>query len=74
MSLDDVTIRILDRIDDLQEQLASLCTEQTIMKTQLEEHFKDLVVTEKNKEKKFYYVIALMGVGFTIVQLLQAIV
>ena len=67
----DFEERILDKFDNMDKLLRDICDRTTRMEVQLEEHFKDMDKREKGKERKFYYLIALMGVGFTLFEIVK---
>ena len=73
MSMDDITKRLLDKIDKLQDQIQILCDRATRQELALTDHFSDLKRSEGNRERKFYYVIALMDIAFTVFQLIQSL-
>jgi hypothetical protein len=66
--------RILDKFDTLEVLIRNLCDRTTKMEVQLEDHFKDMDKREARKERKFYYLIALVGVGFTLYQIMKELV
>ena len=70
---DDVTKRILDNLDKIDDKLDDLCTRMTKVESNLENHFKDIDNRQKGKERKFYYIIALMGIGFTVHEIIRSI-
>ena len=70
---DDVTKRILDNLDKIDDKLDDLCTRMTKVESNLDNHFKDIDKRQKGKERKFYYIIALMGIGFTIQEIIRSI-
>ncbi len=68
----DTEDRILEKIDKLCDKIDDLCTWKTRMETNWNNHMKDLESKAINKEKRFYIIIALMGVGFTIQELIRS--
>ena len=70
---DDVTKRILDNLDKIDDKLDGLCNRMTKVESNLENHFNDIDKRQKGKERKFYYIIALMGIGFTIQEIIRSI-
>ncbi len=66
MNIDD---RIIYKLDMIDERIRDLCERITKTETQLDNHFKIIDDKEKTKEKKFYYIIALLTVGFTLEQI-----
>ena len=71
---DDLTKRILDRLDTFEEKIEKLCERLMKVEYELNHHFKDIEDKQSNKDRKFYIVIAGMGVLFTMVQVLQNII
>ena len=70
---DDLTKRILDRLDTFEEKIEKLCERLMKVEYDLNHHFKDIEDKQSNKDRKFYIVIAGMGILFTMVQVLQNI-
>ena len=71
---DDLTKRILDRLDTFAEKIEALCERLMKVEYELNHHFKDIEDKQSNKDRKFYIIIAGMGILFTMVQVLQNIV
>ena len=71
---DDLTKRILDRLDTFEEKIEKLCERLMKVEYELNHHFKDIENKQSNKDRKFYIVIAGMGILFTMVQVFQSIV
>jgi hypothetical protein len=71
---DDLTKRILDRLDTFEEKIEKLCERLMKVEYDLNHHFKDIEDKQSNKDRKFYIVIAGMGILFTMVQVLQNII
>ena len=70
---DDLTKRILDRLDTFEEKIEKLCERLMKVEYELNHHFKDIENKQSNKDRKFYIVIAGMGILFTMVQVFQSI-
>ena len=70
---DDLTKRILDRLDTFEEKIEGLCERLMKVEYELNHHFKDIEDKQSNKDRKFYIIIAGMGILFTMVQVLQSI-
>ena len=70
---DDLTKRILDRLDTFEEKIEKLCERLMKVEYDLNHHFKDIEEKQSNKDRKFYIIIAGMGILFTMVQVLQNI-
>jgi hypothetical protein len=71
---DDLTKRILDKLDGFEEKIEGLCERLMKVEYELNHHFKDIEDKQSNKDRKFYIVIAGMGIIFTMVQVLQNII
>ena len=70
--------RLFDKIDDLQAQIRHLCNKQSETDRKIVEHLKVEEALDEyrkeikdNSEKKFYIIIALMGIGFTAFEILS---
>lgn len=68
---DDMTKRILDRLDGLEEKIEKLCERVMKVEYELKSHLKMREKKQENKEKKFYIIIACMGIGFTLIEIYQ---
>jgi len=71
---DDLTKRILDRLDTFEDKIEKLCERLMKVEYELNHHFKDIEDKQSNKDRKFYIVIAGMGILFTMIQVLQNII
>ena len=71
---DDLTKRILDKLDTFEEKIEGLCERLMKVEYELNHHFKDIEDKQSNKDRKFYIVIAGIGILFTMVQVLQNII
>ena len=71
---DDLTKRILDRLDTFEEKIESLCERLMKVEYELNHHFKEIEDKQSNKDRKFYIIIAGMGITFTMVEILQNII
>jgi|TARA_R110002110_G_scaffold10108_8_gene49575 2-hydroxy-3-keto-5-methylthiopentenyl-1-phosphate phosphatase len=71
---DDLTKRILDRLDTFEEKIESLCERLMKVEYELNTHFKEIEDKQSNKDRKFYIIIAGMGITFTVVEILQNII
>ena len=68
---DDLTKRIIDKLDVLDEKIDKICIWKTEMQVQWENHIKEMETKQQNKDKKFYIIIAAMGISFTIIEVVQ---
>ena len=71
---DDLTKRILDRLDTFEEKIESLCERLMKVEYELNHHFKEIEDKQSNKDRKFYIIIAGMGITFTMVEILQNVI
>ena len=70
---DDLTKRILDKLDTFEEKIEGLCERLMKVEYELNTHFKEIENKQSNKDRKFYIIIAGMGIIFTMVEVLQNI-
>ena len=68
---DDLTKRILDRLDTFEEKIEKLQERLMKVEYELNTHFKDIEAKQSNKDRKFYIIIAGMGILFTVVEVIQ---
>ena len=71
---DDLTKRILDRLDTFEEKIEKLCERLMKVEYELNTHFKEQEDKQSNKDRKFYIIIAGMGITFTAVEIIQNII
>ena len=71
---DDLTKRILDKLDGFEEKIESLCERLMKVEYELNHHFKEIEDKQSNKDRKFYIIIAGMGITVTMVETLQNII
>ena len=71
---DDLTKRILDKLDGFEEKIENLCERLMKVEYELNHHFKEIEDKQSNKDRKFYIIIAGMGITFTMVEILQNII
>ncbi len=71
---DDLTKRILDKLDGFEEKIENLCERLMKVEYELNSHFKEIEDKQSNKDRKFYIIIAGMGITFTLVEILQNII
>jgi len=70
----DFEERLLAKLDQIDDRIRDLCERQTRTETQLGGHFKEIEDKQSAKERKFYYVIALMGIAFTIQEIVRSMI
>ena len=68
---DDMTKRILDKLDKIEVDIDDICGRLMRVEMDLKNHFRDIEKRQKNKDRKFYIIIAGMGILFTFVEVLQ---
>lgn len=73
VDFDDLTKRILDKMDSIENKTDDLCNRMTKVEASLDNHYNNIDKKAKNKEKRFYYIIALMGVGFTVQEIIRGL-
>jgi hypothetical protein len=71
---DDLTKRILDKLDGFEEKIENLCERLMKVEYELNTHFKEIENKQSNKDRKFYIIIAGMGITFTAFEILQNII
>lgn len=71
MSFDDMTKRILDKLDKIEENIDDICGRLMRVELQLKNHFRDIDKRQRGKDKRFYIIIVCMGIAFTIVEVIQ---
>jgi len=67
----DIQERILDKLDILDEKVDKICLWKESMSTEWKNHMEEQDAKSKGKERKTYYLIALMGVGFTLFEMIK---
>jgi len=72
-NFDDLTNRILNNMDKMDNKLDDLCGRMTKVEASLDNHYKNIDKKAKSKERRFYYIIALMGIGFTVQEIIRSI-
>ena len=70
---DDMTKRILDKLDLIECNIDDICGRLLKVELELKNHFKNIERKQAGKDRKFYVIIAAMGVTFTLVEILQNI-
>jgi len=71
MSFDDMTKRILDKLDKIEVDIDGICGRLMTVENDLKNHFKQIERRQKSKDRKFYLVIAGMTVIFLTVEVFQ---
>ena len=74
VNFDDLTNRILDKMDKLEEGQGKTCDRLSEVENKLDTHLATLDRKSKASEKKFYYIIAIMGIGFATFEILAKLV
>ena len=70
----DFEERTVEKLDQLSEMIRDLCDRTTKTEIMLENHFKEQEQKRESSNRKFYIIMALMGVGFTLFEILQGVV
>ena len=68
---DDLTKRILDKLDGFEESIDDICNRLMKVEFELSTHFKQIENKQSGKDRKFYIIIAGMGIAFTLVEIAQ---
>ena len=71
VDFDDLTKRILDNLDNINDKVTDLCDRMTKVEVNLDNHFNEIESKQNAKDKKFYYVIAMKGIGFTLFEIIK---
>ena len=81
--MDDLSLimtRVFDKLDSFEEKIDKLCDRLTKLEMSVHDHFDDIeedkqtkVSKSKNNERKFYIVIAAMGIIFATYELIKNI-
>ena len=83
MTEGDISIimtRIFDKLDSFEEKIDKICDRLTKLEMSVKDHFDDIEQAENkklsksaNKERKYYVIIAAMGILFGLYELLKNI-
>ena len=68
---DDLTKRIIDKLDILDEKIDKICLWKERMEVEWKAHQEEIDTKQTNKDKRFYIIIAAMGISFTIIEVVQ---
>lgn len=68
----DFENRVIDSLDELRHKMNDLCIWKTKMEVEWQTHMNAIEQKAISKEKRFYIIIALMGVGFTIQEIIRS--
>ena len=71
VDFDDMTKRILDKLDTFDNKIDDLCARMTKMESEWTNHLAEIEDRAKAKERRFYYLIAVMGVGFALFETIK---
>ena len=71
---DDMTKRILDKLDITDVKIDDLCGRMMKMEIELNSHFDDIEKKQAGKDRKFYIIIGVMATVFTSFELLQGLI
>ena len=70
----DFEERTVEKLDQLSDMIRDLCDRTTKTEIMLENHFKEQEQKRESSTRKFYIIMALMGVGFTLFEILREVV
>ena len=75
-----IMTRIFDKLDSFEDKIDSLCDRLTKLEMSVKDHFDDIEIAEKkkiqkssNSERKYYVIIAAMGILFGLYELIKNI-
>tara|TARA_R110000764_G_scaffold38807_4_gene86373 strand:+ start:805 stop:1059 length:255 start_codon:yes stop_codon:yes gene_type:complete len=75
-----IMTRIFDKLDSFEDKIDSLCDRLTKLEMSVKDHFDDIEAAEKkkiqkssNSERKYYVIIAAMGILFGLYELIKNI-
>jgi CHASE3 domain sensor protein len=75
-----IMTRIFDKLDSFEEKIDKICDRLTKLEMSVNDHFDDIekeenkkVTKSANKERKYYVIIAAMGIIFAAYEILQNI-
>jgi hypothetical protein len=71
---DDLTKRILDKLDATDEKIDDLCGRMMKIEIELKTHFDEIEAKQSGKDRKFYIIIGVMATCFTLFELLQGVI
>ena len=71
VDFDDMTNRILDKLDHYEDKIEELCNRLMKVEVELNAHFERIERKRKGKDRKFYLIIAGMGIIFTTITFIQ---
>jgi hypothetical protein len=70
----DFEERTVEKLDQLSEMIRDLCNRTTKTEIMLENHFKEQEQKRESSNRKFYVIMALMGVGFTLFEIIREVI
>ena len=70
----DFEERTVEKLDKLESLIRDLCNRTTKTEIMLDNHFKEQEQKRESSNRKFYVIMALMGVGFTLFEILREVV
>ncbi len=73
IDMDKLADRMFEKFDRLEDKISELCDRMTKVETKLDSHFNDIEKRQTGKERGFYYIIAIMGVLFTVYEITKGL-
>jgi hypothetical protein len=70
----DFEERTVEKLDKLESLIRDLCDRTTKTEIMLENHFKEQEQKRESSNRKFYIIMALMGAGFTLFEILREVI
>ena len=71
MDNDILVQRIFTRFDTFESKIDDLCTRITTLEANWHNHIDEIKSSQEGKEKKFYVLIALIAVGFSVYEIIK---
>ena len=75
-----IMTRIFDKLDSFEDKIDKICDRLTKLEMSVKDHFDDIEIAEKkkiqnssNSERKYYVIIAAMGIMFGVYEILKNI-
>ncbi len=70
----DFEERTVEKLDQLSEMIRDLCDRTTKTEIMLENHFKEQEQKRESSNRKFYVIMAIMGAGFTLFEIIRELI
>ena len=70
----DFEERTVEKLDQLSEMIRDLCDRTTKTEIMLDNHFKEQEQKRESSNRKFYVIMAIMGAGFTLFEIIRELI